>query len=121
MSASSVDHLRTPPLRDVERLLSELDFSLQDLAIALEVGPRTVEHWFSGQTSPQPAAIRRLAELVAVYCHLRDTFTTVEAACDWFHSPHPYLGRHTPAEVARDGHFDRVEAALEALDRGIFV
>ena len=39
----------------------------------------------------------------------------------WLRSDNPYLGRLTPLEVLRAGRTDRVEAALEALDSGMFV
>ena len=48
-------------------------------------------------------------------------FTTPEAARAWLHGSSRYLGGLTPAEAIRVGRFDRVEAALEALDSGVFV
>jgi hypothetical protein len=39
----------------------------------------------------------------------------------WLRSDNPYLGGLTPLEVLRAGRTDRVEAALEALDSGMFV
>jgi uncharacterized protein (DUF2384 family) len=109
------------PLRAVEQLESELGLSTEDLASALRTHPRTVERWRSGQTFPQHAARRRLAELLHVQHRLRETFTGPETARQWLHQPNRYLGGLTPADALRVGRFDRVEAALEALDSGVFV
>lgn len=110
----------TPP-RALEQLESELGLSEGDLARALDANPRTIERWRSGYTYPQHESRRRLAALVGVHHRLRDTFATPEAIREWLHAPNRYLGGLTPADAIRVGRFDRVEAALEALDSGVFV
>lgn len=57
----------------------------------------------------------------AVYDHLRATFTTPGAAQVWLRSPNRVLEGATPLEAIRNSEFDRVEAALVALDSGIFL
>jgi Antitoxin Xre/MbcA/ParS C-terminal toxin-binding domain len=39
----------------------------------------------------------------------------------WLRSESRYVGGQRPIDALRVGEFDRVEAALEALDSGIFV
>ena len=52
---------------------------------------------------------------------LREAFDSPEAIRDWLNAENRYLGGLTPTEAVQVGRFDRVEAALEALDSGIFV
>jgi uncharacterized protein (DUF2384 family) len=52
---------------------------------------------------------------------LRETFSTPEAIEMWLMHPNPYLESKTPMQVIQDGHIERVLAALEALDSGVFI
>lgn len=113
--------LEMTPVRAVERLEEGLGLSANELAAALDVAPRTLERWRAGQTHPQRDARQRLAALVALDDHLRETFEEPETGHKWMHASNGYLGGLTPAEVVRVGRVDRVEAALEALDSGVFV
>jgi hypothetical protein len=113
--------LEMTPRQAVEQLETELGLSSDDLARALGTNVRTILRWRVGQTFPQHAARNRLAALLALHRRLRDTFTTSDAARTWLHSSSRYLGGLTPAEAIRVGRFDRVEAAMEALDSGVFV
>lgn len=109
------------PDRAVEQLEVELGLTRVDLARALGVDPRSVERWRAGRTYPQHEARRRLAALLDLHHHLRETFTTAEAAREWFHAPSRYLRGLTPADAVRLRRIDRAEAALEALDSGGFI
>jgi hypothetical protein len=40
---------------------------------------------------------------------------------EWLHAPNHSLGGFSPVAALRLGRVDRVEAALDALDGGIFV
>ena len=74
-----------------------------------------------GRTYPQHEARERLAGLIALERHLGETFEDTEAAGSWLRTGSPYLGGLTPLEALRAGRPDRVRAALEALDSGVFV
>lgn len=113
--------LETTPGRAVEALEGGLGLSMGELAGALGASARTVERWRTGQTYPQHEARERLAELVALEGHLGETFVDPEAARGWLRSASPYLGGLTPFEALLAGRADRVRAALEALDSGVFV
>lgn len=113
--------LQTTPERAVETLEGGLGLSRGELAGALGTSARTVERWRTGQTYPQHEARERLADLVAVDHHLGETFGDPEARRSWLRSGSSYLGGLTPLEVLRAGRADRVRAALEALDSGVFV
>ncbi len=113
--------LEMTPAQAVERLEGDLGLSRGELAAALDATSRTLERWRAGTTHPQRDSRRRLAALLNLDEHLRDTFTDREAAREWLRAPNPYLGGLTPADALRAGRADRVEAALEALDSGVFV
>ncbi len=105
----------------VEQLQNDLGLTVVDLASALGTDQRTIQRWQTGQSFPQHDARQKLHELSRLRNHVRDTFQTADAARVWLRTPHRYLGCLTPTEVLRAGRLDRVEAALEALDSGIFL
>jgi hypothetical protein len=59
--------------------------------------------------------------LLGLDARLRETFDSAEAIRGWLNAENRYLGGLTPAEAVRAGRVDRVEAALEALDSGVFI
>lgn len=110
-----------PPGRLLEQLERELGLSRAELAAALDVNPRTLERWSTGEAYPQHEARRNLEALLDLQRHVSDTFSTSDAARTWLRAENAYLGRLTPADALRVGRPDRVEAALEALDSGVFI
>jgi ribosome-binding protein aMBF1 (putative translation factor) len=113
--------LQLTPDQAIVRLSRDLGLSTATLAQATGASPRTVERWRAGETLPQREARRRLAALLALDRRLRETFDSSEAIRAWLHSENRYLGGLTPAEAVQAGRVDRADAALEALDSGIFV
>lgn len=113
--------LEMTPGQAVDALEGGLGLSSGEIAGASGASVRTVERWRTGQTYPQHEARERLAELVAVEGHLRETFDNPESRYAWLRSGSPYLGGLTPLEALRAGRADRVRGALEALDSGVFV
>ncbi|MBA2533711.1 MAG: DUF2384 domain-containing protein [Rubrobacter sp.] len=109
------------PGRAVERLEAGIGLGRGELAGVLGASARTVERWRTGQTYPQHEARERLAGLIALERHLGETLDDTGAAGSWLRAGNPYLGGLTPLEVLRAGRSDRVRAALEALDSGVFV
>ena len=113
--------LEMTPAQAVGRLEKGLGLSTVELATALGISARTLERWRAGETHPQRGARVRLAALVGLDRRLQETFDTPVAVRSWLRAGSPYLGGLTPVEVLRAGRPDRVEAALEALDSGVFV
>jgi ribosome-binding protein aMBF1 (putative translation factor) len=113
--------LEVAPHRIVDQVCADFGLSDADIARALEANPRTVDRWRTGETYPQRETRQRLHELLELDRHLRETFDTPEAIKRWLHESSRYLGGLTPADAVRVGRFDRVEAALEALDSGVFL
>lgn len=109
------------PSRTIEQIEYDPGLSTDDLARALHVTPRTLARWRAGDSHPQRDARQRLMSLVELQRHLTDTFRDATAARQWLQDPNRYLGWLAPLEVLRAGRVDRVEAALVALDAGIFI
>ena len=113
--------LEMVPGRIIDQVEDELGLTDRDVALAVGVNLRTMERWRAGETYPQRDARQRLAALLALRHHLRETFSTAEAIRVWTHTDSRYLGGFSPADALRVGRIERVEAALEALDSGAFV
>jgi hypothetical protein len=111
--------LQTPPVKVLEAW-RQSGVTDDVLAGALEVAPRALERWQRGMY-PQIATRQRLAAMEALHAHLRDTFTDDDAIREWLHADNRYLGGLRPVEALKAGRIDRVEAALEAIDSGVFV
>lgn len=109
------------PHQVIEQLEADLSLTSDDLARALDVNVRTIERWRNGQAYPQLEARRRLAELVSLRNRLQETFTGPKAVSEWLRSANRYLGQLSPLDALRAGRIDRVAAALEVLDSGIFL
>lgn len=103
------------PLR---RLQDDLGLDERGLAMALGVDRRTLTRWISGENYPQREARRRLQGLVELHHALGLMWSSMDAARAWLHRPSPFLGQTEPIELIRAGRFDRVEAALEAINSG---
>jgi transcriptional regulator with XRE-family HTH domain len=105
----------------LEQLEQGFKLERHDLASTIGVTPRTLERWHSEEAYPQRDARRRLADLIELDRHLQETFTTRDAVHGWLLDDNRYLGGIKPVEALKIGRYDRVEAALEALDSGIFL
>ena len=121
MSVSPAAQLDMTPRQALQRLESDLGLSSKDLTGSLSVDRKTVDRWLSGETYPQRDARRRLVELLALSQRLTEAFEGPEGAREWLHAPSRYLGGITPVEALRSGRLDRVQAAFEVLESGIFV
>lgn len=102
----------------IRRLEVDLGLDAYALSQALHVDRRTLQRWASGETYPRQDGRDRLHALVTLHARLGETWKTAAAARRWLHHPSPYLGHAEPADMIRAGRFDRVEAALEAIDSG---
>jgi transcriptional regulator with XRE-family HTH domain len=102
----------------IGRLKADLGMDDYALAQALRVDRRTLTRWISGETYPRQDGRDRLHALAALHARLGLTWKTAGGARRWLHRPSPYLGHAEPADMIRAGRFDRVEAALEAIDSG---
>lgn len=105
----------------IDQLTTELGISKGDLALALDASERTVARWKTGETFPQHESRARLEALLKLSERLRGAFVDDAAVAVWLHAPSGYFGGLAPIDAMLRGRFDAVEAALDALDAGIFV
>lgn len=109
------------PRQAIEHLEQMWGVAPNDLAGAISTTPKTIERWRSGATYPQHDARHRLAVLMTLDERLADTFASGDAVRTWLHSDNRYLGGLTPVEVMRTGRLDRIGAAIDALESGVFL
>ncbi len=121
MHATSATLLEMTPHQALDALQEGMGLSEEELAEALGTSRRTLQRWRVGTAYPQQLARQRLAGLLHLQQRVRETFEGKDAVHQWFHGQSRYLGGITPAEAVRVGRLDRAEAALEALDSGIFL
>lgn len=105
----------------IGQLASSLGITEAQLAAILGVQPRTVERWRAEDTFPQHESRVRLEALGSLVDRLHGSFTSPEAAIGWLHSESGYFGGLTPLDALLRGRIDLVDAALEAMDSGVFV
>ncbi len=92
------------------------------LSTALGVAPRALVRWREG-IYPQTATRSKVEVLSGLYQRLSKSFSAddEEALHAWLFAENRFLGGLRPVEALRASRFDRVEAALTALDEGFFV
>ena len=119
---ADIDPHEASSYRASGRLLGQFQADLgldeRGLALALGVDKRTLNRWISGDNYPQREARKRLQALVQLHHALLLMWSDMDAARTWLHRPSPYLGQTEPIELVRAGRYDRVEAALEAINSG---
>jgi hypothetical protein len=105
----------------LEHLMGTLGISRAELALAVGASNQTVERWLADETYPQRGSRKKLDELIGLARRLDESFKTPEGAATWLRAPSGYFGGLTPLDALVRGRIDAVEAALEALDAGVFV
>ena len=105
----------------LERLKSSLGISYEELAQALGTDRKTVYRWLAEETFPRAQNRVRLDALESLVTRLDETFKTPHGAVAWLHAPSGYFGGLRPVDALLRGRIDAVDAALEALDSGVFV
>jgi hypothetical protein len=102
-------------------LMTFLGISTAELARVLQTSDRTVLRWLTDETYPQHDARKKLGALDALAQRLRTSFESPEASLEWLRSRSGYFGGLRPLDALLSGRIDAVDAALEALDAGVFV
>jgi transcriptional regulator with XRE-family HTH domain len=118
-AASAV--LETTPRQALQALQEGMGLSDAELMEALGTSHRTLRRWRSGTAYPQVLARQRLARMLRLQERVREAFDDPDAVRRWLQAESRLLGGMTPAEALRVGRLDRAEAALEALDSGVFL
>ena len=63
----------------------------------------------------------KTAEEVALDRELAATFTSLSVSERWLRTPNPILNGDRPSECLKRREYDRVHAALEAFNTGVYV
>jgi transcriptional regulator with XRE-family HTH domain len=105
----------------LDHLMTTLGISHAELARALGISDRTVMRWLADEMYPQHESRRKLDDLNALVQRLDESFKTQKGASTWLHSSSGYFGGLRPVDALLLGRIDAVDAALEALDAGVFV
>lgn len=102
-------------------LAATLGITHGELADVLGTSERTVTRWLADETYPQHGSRAKLDELDTLVRRLDATFKTPAGSALWLHARSGYFGGLRPIDALLRGRIDAVDAALEALDAGIFV
>lgn len=118
---AALPRVESAPVRPlVEQLQHDLTLSDSELAAVLAVPAAVLRtSRVEDALSVEPNR-RRLKLLADLHERLQDTFAP-EGVAPWLRGNNRYLGGQTPIDALLLGRFDRVDAALGALDWGIFV
>lgn len=110
----------TTPARGMMTIVRrELALSDHELAAILAISIESLHtEAFDIAVQEQPVQTR-LQQLGQLTRRLQATFSD-DGGGKWLHATSHYLGGMAPVDALAKGQFDRVEAALEALDWGIF-
>ena len=105
----------------IDHLTASLGVDDTQVASILGVQSRTVERWRAEEAFPQHESRQRLESLVALVERLHESFKTPDGAIRWLHGESGYFGGLAPLDALLRGRIDLVDAALEAIDSGVFV
>lgn len=102
-------------------LLDTLDIDAPELARIIGTTRETMYRWLAdNDTFPAGDARERLDQLDALVRRLHETFDAPGIAI-WIHAASGYLKGETPLEALERGDMRRVDAALDALEAGVFL
>lgn len=78
-------------------LVQATDVAQTDLARVLDVAPKTLHRWVSGDSTPGADEVARLRVVARIVANLRHAYTG-PGAIAWFERKHPDL-KHRPADL----------------------
>lgn len=102
-------------------LLETLDIDAPELARIIGTNKETMYRWLADDDSfPEGLVREHLDQLDALVDRLKGTFDLPGIAL-WVHAKSGYLRGDTPLDALARGDVRRVNAALDALEAGIFL
>ena len=104
----------------VSSAIERLGLTYEEVGGIVDASARSVARWTSGQVVPQRLNKQRLIELAYVADALAEVLPRDQANV-WMFSPNRLLGHGKPADLVRDGEYQRVLALIDAMAEGIFV
>ena len=104
----------------VSSAIERLGLTYEEVGDIVDASARSVARWTSGQVVPQRLNKQRLIELAYVADALAEVLPRDQANV-WMFSPNRLLAHAKPADLVRDGEYQRVLAVIDAMAQGIFV
>ncbi|MCZ0732174.1 antitoxin Xre/MbcA/ParS toxin-binding domain-containing protein [Mycolicibacterium iranicum] len=104
----------------VSSAIERLGLTYEEVGDIVDASARSVARWTSGQVVPQRLNKQRLIELAYVADALAEVLPQDQANV-WMFSPNRLLAHAKPADLVRDGEYQRVLALIDAMAEGIFV
>ncbi|ORA10955.1 antitoxin Xre/MbcA/ParS toxin-binding domain-containing protein [Mycobacterium arosiense] len=104
----------------VSGAIERLGLTYEEVGEIVDASPRSVARWTAGQVVPQRLNKQRLIELAYVADALAEVLPR-DRANVWMFSPNRLLEHRKPADLVRDGEYQRVLALIDAMAEGAFV
>lgn len=104
----------------VSGAIERLGLTYEEVGDIVDASPRSVVRWTAGQVVPQRLNKQRLIELAYVADALAEVLPRDQANV-WMFSPNRLLEHRKPADLVRDGEYQRVLALIDAMAEGVFV
>lgn len=104
----------------VSGAIERLGLTYEEVGDIVDASPRSVARWTAGQVVPQRLNKQRLIELAYVADALAEVLPRDQANV-WMFSPIRLLEHRKPADLVRDGEYQRVLALIDAMAEGVFV
>src|ERR1700756_1215533 len=112
----SVSALATTVSGAIERL----GLTYEEVGEIVDASPRSVGRWTAGKVVPQKLNKQRLLELAYVADALAEVLPRNQANM-WMFAPNRLLKPRNPADLVREGEYQRVLALIDAMAEGVFV
>ena len=104
----------------VTSAIDRLGLTYEEVGEIVDASPRSVARWTAGKVVPQKLNKQRLLELAYVADALAEVLPRDHANV-WMFSPNRLLEHRKPADLVRDGEYQRVLALIDAMAEGVFV
>jgi uncharacterized protein (DUF2384 family) len=104
----------------VSGAFNRLGLTYNEVGEIVDASPRSVARWAAGKVVPQKLNKQRLLELA----YVADAVTEVlprDQANMWMFAPNRLLEHRKPADLVRQGDYQRVLALIDAMAEGVFV
>ena len=104
----------------VTSAIDRLGLTYEEVGEIVDASPRSVARWTAGKVVPQKLNKQRLLELAYVADALAEVLPRDHANV-WMFSPKRGGEHRKPADLVRDGEYQRVLALIDAMAEGVFV
>ena len=104
----------------VTSAIDRLGLTYEEVGEIVDASPRSVARWTAGKVVPQKLNKQCLLELAYVADALAEVLPRDHANV-WMFSPNRLLEHRKPADLVRDGEYQRVLALIDAMAEGVFV